>query len=329
MADNPELIHKLQHDIANGSEIDWLIAHYSYDSGVPYNETPITNFRNYRYKIVEIFVMSYKQEKAILEVELATPDTLLILGSYAEYKIMNNLTQLNTIVARGGHSWPKLLAMSKDNVRLLVNMAFAVMHLFAGDLVALSDNEIVYSYILAAAVIATMTKAARNNLSKEIQKQGLKRPQMSITDRRNKSSTSLSLTPYSSSSSSSTKMSKDISGISESAYIKQYLEILQPHKRNNNNKEATAILNEFILSAKRLSIRKACLQSLGAAEKDLPQVGRLLHLGRADTTQPKQLVYYIGQENIALPASNLGSQRYKNNKSSDSRSVTSKHSRIF
>lgn len=316
--DNPELMQKLEQDIANGCELNWLLHHYSYDTGVQLDSTPIVNFCNYRYKIVEIFSMTYKHEKAILGVEIATPDIMLILGTFSEYKVMNRILDLNQAISRGGHSWPKLLSMAKSDVRLLVNTAFVIMHLFAGDLVALTDNEIVFCYILAAAVVGSMNKDGRAALSKDIQKRGLKRPQRSISDRAQSSFGIVG---------AGSKIPKDISGVSESLYSKRYLETLSslPPIDENKRFQETPI-DTFISTARRLSVRKSCLQSLSSVEKDLPQVGRLLHLGRESDSEPHQLVYYIGEENMATPATDLGSQRYK---TADSRSVYSKNSRSW
>lgn len=311
-------MQKLEQDIANGCEMDWLIAHFSADTGIRLDETPIINFCNYRYKIVEIFAMTYRHEKAILSAEIATPDILLILGTFAEYKIMNRLPSLNQVISRGGHSWPKLLAMAKNDIRLLVNTGFVVMHLFSADLVPLSDNEIVFSYILAAAVISTINKNARNILSKEIQRHGLKRDQRSISDRSEKSSAF---------GSNKHLLPKDDTGISEAAYMKRFYDTLTglPPIDETRRIQETPI-DTFIAAARRLSARKACIQSLVDLDKDLPQVGRLLHLGRKTDMDPKQLVQYLGEDNMATPATDLGSQRYK---SSDTRSVYGKGSRIL
>lgn len=314
--ENPELMQKLENDIANGKEMNWLIAHFSGDTGARLDETPVVNFCNYRYKIVEIFCMTYRHEKAVLSTEIANPDLLLILGTFAEYKIMNRLQTINQAVSRGGHSWPKLLAMAKNDVRLLVNTGFVIMHLFAGDLVALSDNEIVYCYILAAAVVGSMNKDARNTLTKEIQKRGLKRHQRSISDRASQSS--------SFGMSSSKLLPKDTSGISETAYVKRYQDTLTglPPVDESRRIQETPV-QTFIAVAQRHSIRRQCLQSLSDVDKDLPQVGRLLHLGRKVDTEPKQLSHYIGDD-LATPAKDLGNQGYK---SSDTRSIYGKSSR--
>ncbi|VVT51495.1 uncharacterized protein SAPINGB_P003115 [Magnusiomyces paraingens] len=363
LVDNPEFLRKLENDITRGCEMDWLLAHFAYPTGVNLDETPITNFRNYRYKIVDIFNMTYKQEKAVLDAEIATPDVLLILGTYAEYKIMGRLSHLNQIIAKGGHSWAKLLALCKNDVRMLVNTAFVTMHLFAGDLVPLSDNEIVYCYIMAAAVVVSINKSARVALSKDIQRRGLKRPQVSISERNSSRFSSSSISSVSSSSSTSShtssltrtfssKVPKDNSGISESTYIKRYQDAVNMGSSLGTIDENLRVsaqetpVDLFLGAARRLGVRKSCLQSLASVEKDLPQVGRLLHLGRTQysfqsiTTiyldnnncqgegegegddddvkkkpvspvEPQQLVFYIGKQNIATPASDLGDQRYR------------------
>lgn len=304
--DDPVFMAKLTSAVQEGREMDWLCNTFAYNSGVPLNETPITNFRNYRYKIVEIFKMTYKQEKAILDVEIATPDSIVLLGIFAEYKLASErLIALNTCIASNEHSWQKVLALAKHDIRLLVNMAFTVMHLFAGDMTALSDNEIVYCYILAAALIGVMDKNGRAKLDRDIQRQGLKRPQHSITDR----------------ASQSPKIPKD-SSRSETAYCKAFMDILQ-----NDTFASTqaAKVDIFIATAKRLSIRKECLQQMAQMGKDLPQVGRLLHLGRIKDLEPQQLGFYVGEERMASPASSLGEHRYK--KPGSRSSVTRKNSR--
>lgn len=315
---NPDLLQKLEQDIANGLEMSWLISHFAYSTGVLLDETPVINFCNYRYKILETFAMTYRHEKAVLNVEIAPPDTLLILGTFAEYKLMNRLIPLNNAISRGTHSWPKLLAMAQNNVVLLVNCAYVVMHLFSADLVPLSDNEIVYCYILAAAVVQSIHKDARSMLVKEIQKKGLKRTQHSISDRAEKSSTF---------GSNRRLLPKDESGISESVYAEWYANILNslPPIDPAHKIQPTPI-DTFIAAAQRLSIRKACLRQLAENDKDLPQVGRLLHLGRTENAEPKTLVQYLGEEVVALPANDLGNQRYRN---ADSKSVYGKGSRIW
>lgn len=342
--DDPDLMKKLEQDISNNCEMDWLLAHFAYSSRVALDQTPVVNFMNYRYKIVDIFYMTYKQEKAVLETEIATPDVLLILGTYAEYKIMNKLQDLNQTVSKGGHSWAKLLAMCKNDIRMLVNTAFVAMHLFAGDLVPLSDNEIVYCYILAAAVVASINKSARVALSKDIQKNGQKRRQPSISDRHVSRFPGSSIAMSSSTSASSSlsrtfssKTPKDGSGVSEAAYTKRYIDAINSLPAIDETKRIQETpVDAFIAAAQRLSVRKSCLQSLASVEKALPQVGRLLHLGRPQSsfqgispslalpststssassgivsTEPQRLVYYIGEENVATPASDLGSQRYR------------------
>lgn len=302
---DPEFRIKLSQAVDSHRELDWIFSNYSYNSNVPLNETPIINFRNYRYKIVEIFVMTYKQEKAVLDVEIATPDVLIILGTYAEYKLLDRLVRINEAVIHQNHSWSKILALAHGDVRLLVNLAFVVMHLFAGDIVALSDNEIVYCYILAAAIISSIDKPCRARLDKDIQKRGVRRPQVSITDR---------AAHTSSFGRSNTKIPKD-SSKAEAAYVKAFEDILMdPEHRpanDENRKVQASNLDVFIAMAKRLSIRQACLQSLSDMGKDLPQLGRLLHLGRTSDAEPKQLLYYIGQDACALPANTLGDHRYK------------------
>ncbi|KAF5100144.1 hypothetical protein D0Z03_000865 [Geotrichum reessii] len=302
---DPAFRIKLAQAVDSHRELDWIFSNYSYNSNVPLNDTPIINFRNYRYKIVEIFVMTYKQEKAVLDVEIATPDVLLILGTYAEYKLLDRLISLNDVVIQQNHSWNKILALAQGDVRLLVNFSFVVMHLFAGDIVALSDNEIVYCYILAAAVISTIDKSSRARIDKDIQKRGLRRPQVSITDRAAQTS---------SFGRSNSKIPKD-SSKAEAAYIRAFEKILMDpahHPTNDENRKVQASnLDVFIATAKRLSIRQACLQSLADMGKDLPQLGRLLHLGRTSDAEPKQLFYYIGQDACAMPANALGDHRYK------------------
>lgn len=310
--DDPVFMSKLTQAVQDSKEMDWLNTTFAYQSDVQLNETPIINFRNYRYKIVEIFNMTYKQEKSILDAEIATPDLIVVLGTYAEYKLSERLIELNDHIDKGQHSWNKILALVKNDVRLLVNMAFAVMHLFAGDMVALSDNEIVYCYILAAAVIATIDKPSRTKLDREIQKRGLKRPQPSISER-----------PQSTFANMGTKIPKE-SSRSESAYIQTFNDILcnsHPRPVDENRKIQASQVEIFIAAARRLSVRKACLQSLAEVNKDLPQVGRLLHLGRTEDVEPNQLCHYIGKEQCALPASNLGEHRYKK---PDTRSVYKK-----
>lgn len=308
-------MNKLTQAVEDGREMDWLYANYSYNSMVQLNETPIINFRNYRYKIVEIFNMTYKQEKAILDVEIATPDIKVILGTYAEYKLLDKLLELNELIAREGHSWNKILALSKGDVRLLVNMAFVVMHLFAGDMVALGDNEIVYCYILAAAVVGTIEKSCRVRIDRDIQKRGLRRPQLSISDRSQSTFSTLA-----------SKVPKDSSRV-EALYIKAHADILSNANTrgrpvDENKKVQSSQVDIFIAAARRLSMRQACLQSLAEVGKDLPQVGRLLHLGRTEDVEPKQLFYYVGQDQCAMPASNLGEHRYKK---PDTRSVYKKN----
>lgn len=317
--DDPQFMRKLSNAVETGREMDWLYSTFAYNSMVQLNETPIINFRNYRYKIVEIFVMSYKQERAVLDVEIATPDTLTVLGTYAEHKLSDKLLDLNNHIATTSHSWNKILLLARHDVRLLVNMAFAVMHLFAADMVALSDNEIVYCYILAAAVISSIDKNTQARLNRDILKRGLKRAQFSISER---PSSLLSL---------ANKPPKE-SSRSESSYVNTFAAELagaclatvsrnSPDSDSDDRKHLTSQVEIFIATARRLSLRKACLQNLADSGKDLPQLGRLLHLGRTQDTEPNQLAYYIGEDVCAMPASNLGAHRYKK---SDSRSVYKK-----
>lgn len=296
--DDPVFISKLTQAVHDARDMDWLYTTFSYQTDVAFNETPVTNFRNYRYKIVETFEMSYKQEKAILDAEIATPDMIVLLGSYAEYKLMDRMMELNDLIAKGDHSWSRILALAKNDVRLLVNMAFVVMHLFAGDLVALSDNEIVYCYILAAAVISTISKSCGAKIERDILKHGLKKPQHSISGRV---------------ASSSSKAPKD-SSRAEAAYVKGFVSILnstQVRATDENKKVQASQVDIFIAAARRLSTRKACLQSLADVNKDLPQVGRLLHLGRTEDTEPHQLSYYVGKDQCYQPATSLGVHRYQ------------------
>lgn len=312
------MMKKLEYDIANGRELDWFLAYFFYDTGVQLDETPIINFCNYRYKIVDIFAMTYRQEKAALSVEIATPDILLIIATFCEYKIMDRLQPLNSMVANGGHSWPKLLAMAKNNVCLLINTGFAIMHLFAADLVPLSDNESVYCYILAAAVVGSMNKEARNTLTKEIQKHGLKRHQRSISDRAEKSSMF---------GSNKHLLPKDGSGVSEAAYIKGFQGVLTSlPSACGLEMNQKSIVKSFIFAAQRLSMRKSCLQSLANVDKNLLHVSRLLHLSNNEDSSPKRLVEYIGVEHLAKPANDLGSQCHK---SSASRSSFNRNSRLL
>lgn len=357
--DDPQFMRSLSDAVETGREMDWLYSTFSYNTMVPLNETPIINFRNYRYKIVEIFVMTYKQERAVLEVEIATPDTLTMLGTYAEYKLADKLHDLNAHIARGSHSWNKILLLAHNDVRLLVNMAFAVMHLYAADMVALSDNEIVYCYILAAAVIASIDKATQARLSRDILKRGIKRAQYSISER---SSSILSM---------ANKPPKE-SSRAEAAYVSLYASELntaeslghgrrrggRSYKSSTSSSPSSSLsasssfssrsspdfddtssadrkllpptqVDAFVAAARRLSMRKACLKSLVDARKDLPQLGRLLHLGRSgngdgsDPTEPCQLAYYVGGDDVlAMPASSLGPHRYK--KADGSRSAYKK-----
>jgi hypothetical protein len=344
---NPVLMQSLCNAVKASRELEWLHSTFNYNSQVPLNETPIINFRNYRYKIVEIFVMSFKQEKAVLEVEIATADTLVLLGTYAEYRIMDKLINLNDYISSSSHSWNKLLLLSKGNVRLLVNMAFAIMHLFAGDIVPLSDNEIVYCYILAAAVVSTINKSCLARIDRDIQKSGLKRTQFSISDRSK------------SMFNASNKIPKESSKV-ESSYVEIFTDLISNNSGNGmgsggrrfanmkNNYGMTDVASIstdctstntsasfggmydeetkfqqsqteiFEAAAKRLSVRKSCLQSLAGQGKDLPQIGRLLHLGRTQDTEPNQIFYYVGHKECAMPASNLGVHLYKK---SDLRSV--------
>lgn len=309
--DDQAFINKLSQAVSDGREMECLYSMFSYNSMVQLNETPIINFRNYRYKIVEIFVMTYKQEKGVLDVEIATPDILVILGTFSEHKLLDKLLGLNEHIARGGHSWNKLLLLAKGEVRLLVNTAFAVMHLFAGDMVALGDNEIVYCYILAAAVVGSIDKASRARLNRDIMKRGLKRTQYSISER---PQSPFSLAP---------KVPKD-SRQAEAAYVAVYQDEISNCSSDamEDHKVQASQVDIFMASARRLSIRKACLKSLAEAGKDLPQVGRLLHLGRTEDIEPKQVSYYVGEDICAMPASDLGPHRYRK----DSKSVQRKNS---
>lgn len=340
---NPALRQSLCNAVKTNRELEWLHSTFNYSSNVPLNETPIINFRNYRYKIVEIFVMTFKQEKAILEVEIATADTLALLGTYAEYRIMDKLININDYISSSSHSWNKLLSLSKGNVRLLVNMAFAIMHLFAGDIVPLSDNEIVYCYILGAAVVSTINKSCLARLDRDIQKLGLRRAQFSISDRSK------------SMFNASNKIPKDSSKV-ENSYVEIFTDLLSNNSGSSSGGLATmknnysmtdiasistdctstntsagfgGIYDEevkfqqsqteiFEAAAKRLSVRKRCLHNLAGQGKDLPQIGRLLHLGRTQDIEPNQISYYVGHKECAMPASNLGVHRYKK---SDLRSV--------
>lgn len=311
--DDQEFMSKLEEAVVDNMELEWLYSTFSENSMVELNETPIINFRNYRYKIVEIFVMSYKQERAVLDVEIATPDILTILGTYAEHKLSDRLLQLNDHIAQGGHTWTKILLLAKNDVRLLVNMAFAVMHLYAADMVALSDNEIVYCYILAAAVISTIGKSCQARLNRDIVKRGLRRAQFSISER--------SPSPFSLSNKAPKESSR-----AEATYVALYEnEICSSQATSLDDRKVQASQIEiFTATARRLSIRIACLHSLAEAGKDLPQLGRLLHLGRTQDKEPNQLSYYIGEEMCAMPASNLGQHRYKKQ---DSKSAYKKSNR--
>lgn len=306
---DPAFVGRMVAAVRESKELDWLSTTFAYTSGVPFNETPITNFRNYRYKIVEIFKMTYKQEKAVLDVEIATPDMMVVLGTFIDYRLKGRLLVLNSCIVRNEHSWQKLLALAKHDVRLLVNVAFITMHLFAGDIMALGENDIVTCYILAAAVISTMDKASRNRWDRDIQKQGLKRPQPSITDRQ-------AQTP---------KIPKD-SSRAESAYCKEFTDILLPSTADKASTPSDPRVIEFTDSAKQLSTRKQCLEELAQIGKDLPQLGRLLHLGRTENVEPQPLAYYIGQDKIAMPATKLGDHRYKK---PDSRNSGTKRSSLW
>lgn len=297
---DPVFMERIRQSVYTGQELEWLLKHYTYYSNVPLNETPIINFRNYRYKITETFVMTYKQEKALLDVEIATPDILVMLGTYAEYKISDQLIEINDLIKSQTHSWNKILALAKNDVRLLVNLSFAIMHLFAADMIALSDNEIVFCYIVAASIISIMDKVSRARVTHEIQKRGLRRPQNSISGRAQTSSFVTRTT--------SIRFPRD-TGKAESAYTKAFDDIMKAIPMDAKAK--AEMVEVFIGAAKRLSVRQACLRSFADMGKDLPQLGRLLHLGRKTDTEPNQLVHYIGEDAIALPASNLGDQRYK------------------
>lgn len=311
---------QLKRAVSTGTEYEFMSAVFSISSHVPLNETPIINFRNYRYKIVELFVMSYKQEKTVLDAEIASTDILTLIGSYAEYvlKVRRGctLSDLNDFVKEESHSWSKLLLLSHGRVRVLVNFAFAIMHLFKGDLIGLSDDEIVYCYILAACVISSIPPKTLSKIDGEIRKEGLKRGQLSISGR----SKSLFSGPK------PAKESKKL----ERAYVDRVYSILsRSHSKSSLSLEyqysndSSYSLNTlttltshsntelFYESVRKMSVRKSVLHSLSEYNKDLPQLGRLLHLGNPEAeTEQRQLQDYFGQDEIALPATYLGVQRY-------------------